>query len=260
MGGTTNTTTNTSTSAPTNPDVQATASKLAQKLSGLADRSPAAYGQSLYPGVSGATRNAWALGTNAANNLIGSGGLTSGQQGAVNGLQGLVGAYGQDSPGYQAMRQTALDDAIKNVGAGFNAAGRYGGGSYINDATNAAVNAIAPLDYQNYQNGIENQKGIYSALFNYGQQGLANQQSALASLGAIGGAQDADLLAQRQGEADLYTRQQQAPLQWLQGLTSAAAGNAAGTGTTMTNTQTSPGTPWWQTAASLGLGAAGLFL
>jgi hypothetical protein len=255
MGGTTNTTTNTSSTAPTNPDVQATASKLAQKLSGLADTSPAAYGQSLYAGVGPTTKNAWALGSNAATGLVNSGGLTSGQTGAMNGLSGLIGAYDQNSPGYQEMRTKALNDAVQNVGEGFTASGRFGGGSYINDATNAAVNAIAPLDYQNYSNSVENQKGIYNTLFGYGQQGLVNQNNAVAALGAIGGAQDADAQATRQGAYDLYTRQQNAPLDWLSRLTSAAAGNAAGTGTTTTNTQTTPQTPWWQTAIGLGLQA-----
>lgn len=258
--GSTTTNTTTSSSSPSSPQVQATTDTLAAKLGALANQSPAAYGKSLYTGVGDTTRNAWAQGANVSNGLLNSGGLNSGQTGAMSGLAGLTGAFDQNSPGYQAMRQTALDDAVKNVGAGFNAAGRFGGGSYINDATNAAVNAIAPLDYQNYTNSVNNQKDIYNTLFGYGQQGLLNKNAALSTLGAIGGAQDADLAAQRQGEADLYTRQQQAPLQWLQGLTSAAAGNAAGTGTTTTNTQTAPGTPWWSTAASLGLGAAGLFL
>lgn len=256
----TNTTTNTSTSAPTNPDVQATASKLAQKLSGLADQSPAAYGQSLYAGVSPTTRNAWAMGTNAANGLINSGGLTAGQQGAISGLQGLTGAYDQNSPGYQTMRQNALDDAVKGVTSGYLGSGLLGSRSFIQDATKAGVNALAPIDYQNYTNSVNNKKDIYSQLFGYGQQGLSNQNTALSTLGAIGGAQDADLAAQRQGEYDLYTRQQQAPLQWLQGITSASAGNAANTGVTTTNSQTTPGTPWWQTGLSLGLGAASLFL
>lgn len=251
MGSTTTNTTS-STSAPSSPQVQATTDTLAAKLGALANQSPAAYGKSLYTGVGDTTKNAWAQGANVSSGLLNSGGLNSGQTGALNGLSGLTGAFDQNSPGYQAMRQTALDDAVKNVGAGFNAAGRFGGGSYINDATNAAVNAIAPLDYQNYTNSVNNQKDIYNTLFGYGQQGIANQQSALSSLGAIGAAQDADAQAQRQGEYDLYTRQQEAPLQWLQGVTSAAAGNAANSGTTQTS---STQVPWWQ--AILGAGATG---
>lgn len=260
MGAPTNTTTNTTTSGPTNPDVQATTSKLAQKLSGLADTSPAAYGQSLYAGVSPTTRNAWAQGTTAANGLIGSGGLTAGQTDSINGLKGLTGAFDQNAPGYQTMRQNSLDDAVKAATSGYLGSGLLGSRSFIQDATKAGVDALAPLDYQNYTNSINNQKDIYSTLFGYGQQGLSNQNTALSTLGAIGSSQDADLAAQRQGDYDLYTRQQQAPLQWLQGLTSAAAGNASGAGTTSTNTQTTPGVPWWQTGLSLGLGAASLFL
>lgn len=250
--GSTTTNTTTSSSSPSSPTVQATTDTLASKLGALANQSPAAYGKSLYTGVGDTTKNAWALGNGAATGLINSGGLTSGQTGAMSGLSGLIGAYDQNSPGYQAMRTKALNDAVQNVGEGFTASGRFGGGSYINDATNAAVNAIAPLDYQNYSNSVENQKGIYNTLFGYGQQGLANRNDALSALGAIGAAQDADAQAARQGEYDLYTRQQEAPLQWLQGVTSAAAGNAANAGTAQTSTTQ---VPWWQ--AILGAGATG---
>lgn len=302
--GSTTTNTTTSSSSPSSPTVQATTDTLASKLGALANQSPAAYGKSLYTGVGPTTKNAWALGSNAATGLINSGGLSGVQQGAlanynginagygalgdngglsgiqsnaIGGLNGLIGAYDQNSPGYQAMRTKALNDAVQNVGEGFTASGRFGGGSYINDATNAAVNAIAPLDYSNFQNSIENQKGIYNTLFGYGQQGvnnrlsalagqqgvagslfsagqqgLANRNDALSALGAIGAAQDADAQAARQGEYDLYTRQQEAPLQWLQGVTSAAAGNAANAGTTQNSTTQ---VPWWE--AILGAGATG---
>lgn len=143
--------------------------------------------------------------TNNAGNGFGAltqnGGLSSVQSSAMGNTAGLAGAYGglanaydQNAPGYDRMRQQLLDDAVKNVGSGFTASGRFGGGSYINDATEASLNAIAPLDYQNYQNNVNNQyrsldsqKGIYDTLFGQGQQGVNNTVTGLnGQLGAAG--------------------------------------------------------------------------
>ena len=58
-GGGTNTTTSTSSSAPTNPDVQATASKLAQGISKAYDTGPQVFNESLYNPAGQTTQNAW---------------------------------------------------------------------------------------------------------------------------------------------------------------------------------------------------------
>lgn len=133
--------------------------------------------------------------------LTQNGGLSAAQSAAMGKTGGLADAYGglssaydQNAPGYERMRQQLLDDAVTNVGAGFTQSGRFGGGSYINDATEASLNAIAPLDYQNYQNNVNNQyrsldsqKGIYDTLFGQGQQGVANTVTGLqGQLGAAG--------------------------------------------------------------------------
>lgn len=254
MGGTTNTTSNTSTSTPTNPDVSATTSKLAQKLSGLADQSPAAFSQSLYSPAGGTTQGAWNASLGAAANPN----YASGVSGAIKSFGNTAAGndFGMNDPGYATLRQNAIDDAIKNVGAGFVNSGRFGGGSYTDAATTGAFNAAAGLDYTNYQNDIQRQQqaaSILPSLYGAAQQPAATQ-------GAVGAAQDANQQGILQGNADLYTRQQQAPLQWLQGVTSAAAGNASGSGTTTTGTQTTPATPWWQTLGSAALGGASLFL
>lgn len=254
--GDTTTNQTTQTSGPTDPNVQATTSLLAQKFGGLAAQSPAAYGKSLYAGVSPTTTNAWAQGSGVASGLINSGGLNSAQTGALSNVQGLAGAYDQNAPGYQAMRDQSLNDAITGVTAGQLGSGLLGSRSYIQDATKAATNAIAPLDYQNFQNNINNRYHSAEDAFSMGQQGIGNQNAALSSLGAIGAGQDADLASQRQGEYDLYTRQQQAPLQWLQGVTSAAAGNAA----TSPQAQTSSTqVPWWQAILGAGATAGGIY-
>lgn len=254
MGGTTNTTSNTSTSTPTNPDVSATTSKLAQKLSGLADQSPAAFGQSLYSPSGATTQQGWQSALGAANNPN----FTNSINGAIKSFGNTAAGndFGQNAPGYANLRQNAIDDAIKNVGAGFVNSGRFGGGSYTDQATKSAFDAASGLDYTNYQNDIQRQQQAAQML-----PGLFSAGQLPASIyGSVGAAQDANQQGILQGNADLYTRQQQAPLQWLQGVTSAAAGNAAGSGTTTTGTQTTPATPWWQTAIGAGLGGASLFL
>lgn len=129
------------------------------------------------------------------------GGLSAAQQAAMsktsglgNAYAGLSGAYDQDNPAFKLVRQKALDDAVKNVGAGFTQSGRFGGGSYIDDATDAAVTAIAPLDYEAYQLGVDNkyrsldsQKGIEDTLFAEGQAGTGNRLAGLSGqLGASG--------------------------------------------------------------------------
>lgn len=150
-------------------------------------------------------------------------GLNERQEGAQIGTQSLgddyawlSDAYNQDAPGYQRMRQQLLDDAVKNVGAGFTSSGRFGGGSYINDATEASLNAIAPLDYQNYQNDVNNryrsldsQRAVNQDVFGMGQTGMGNRLSAMGAEAGLGStlfgmgqqskANDAQALAAQQG-------------------------------------------------------------
>lgn len=252
-------------SAPSNPDVNPTMSMLLKGLQWQYGSGVKVFGKSLYPGVSGATQDAWKRGTSDASGLLASGGFSAPQTSAMSSLSGLQsgyadlgGAYDQNAPGYSALRQNLMDDAVKNVGAGFNAAGRFGGGSYINDATKSAVNAVAPLDYQNFQNDIANryrsldsQAGIGSTLFGMGQQGIANRGTAIGQLGALGAAQDADMLARRQGENDLFRRTNDA------GWDALAKGSAILGGTApFGGTDTTKSVPWW---AALGGGLGTLF-
>jgi len=256
-------------SAPSNPNVQPTVSKLLTGLQQQYDAGVPVFQKSLYPGVSDTTRSAWNQGSGVANNLIGSGGFNSTQTGAMgtlrgldSGYAGLSSAYDQNAPGYSTLRSNLMDDAVKNVGAGFVNSGRFGGGSYIDTATKSAVDAVAPLDYTNFQNDINNRyrsldsrAGLGQALFGMGQQGIANQNAAVSALGAIGSAQDADMLAARQGENDLFRRQNDAGWERL-ARSSAILGGTAPYG----GTESSQSVPWW--AAGLGAGAtlAGAFL
>ncbi len=280
---------------------------------------------------------------NQYGGLTANGGLTSGQTGnlgTVNGIgnqfgnlasgagapslteQQLMnvatgGAFGTNDPGFAALRSKAGDDALRTVNAAFNSNGRFGGDSNIKTAGEGVGNALAGLDYQNFQNdiarqqqalnAIENQRqqgftnqsnslanelgaagnafnmgqtgtgNILSALsgqlgasgqaFNQGQTGIANQQAALGNLGslfaalqapaatqaAVGAAQDQNAQNILSGQADLFNRQNNAALGQLQSIFPLLTG-ASGAGPTTTSV-TQPATPWWQTAAALGLAA-----
>ena len=248
-GGGTNTTTSSSSTAPTNPDVQATASKLAQGISKAYDTGPQVFNESLYSPVGSTTQNAWQQALGAAGNQD----YANSVNGAIKSFGDVAAGnqFGQNAPGYATLRQNAIDDAIKNVGQGFNSSGRFGGGSYVDAATTGAFNAASGLDYANYQNDIARQQqaaGMLPGLFS-----AAQQPSTV--MGAIGGAQDQNQQGILQGRADLQQRQANSWTDLIAKLTSAGAGNAASSGMTTTNTQTSPSTPWYQSLLGIGLQA-----
>lgn len=257
------------TTAPSNPDVNPTVSKLLKGVQGAYDSGVKVYDNTLYPGAGGTTQNAWAQGANNANSLLSTGGFNSQQTGAMStlgGLQsgyaGLSGAYDQDAPGYSTLRSNLMDDAVRNVGAGFNASGRFGGGSYVDQATKSAVDAVAPLDYQNFNNSIANkyrsldsQAGIGNTMFGMGQQGIANRADSIAALGGIGAAQDADALASRQADNDWFRRKSDAPWQALERASGILHGTAGSAGT-----DTTKSIPWWQAALGTGTAIGSMFL
>ena len=215
MGDTTQT--STSTSGPTDPKVRQTLDQLLGGVQGVWKAGPQVYGHSLYSPAGAGTRDAWAKTNTFANGLIDGSGT---------------------APGFASMREQALNDAVKNVGQGFLSSGRFGGGSYINDATKAAVDAIAPLDYQNYR------------------QGIADKQTGLGLLGQVGAAQDANAQGALLGNANLWDAQHNGRLNLLGQLGSVLSGTAGAGGTTSTSSQ--PGTPVWQTLLGLGIGGLGL--
>lgn len=254
MGGTTSTTTNTSSSAPANPDVTATQSKLLKGLQGAYDGGVKVFDKSLYPGAGSTTQQGWQSMLNAANNPAYSGAInnTIGDFGAIASGQ----RFGMNDPGYAQLRQKAIDDTQSAVNQQFGASGRFGGGSHVQSLGEGIGNAVAGLDYANYQNDQQRQMAAAAAL-----PGLfsASLQPASA-IGAVGSAQDADAQARLQAENDLFRRQNDTAWDALARSSSILAGTAPVGGMTQTNTQTSPATPWWQTALGAGIAGAGLFL
>jgi hypothetical protein len=316
-----NTDTTTSSTGSSSPVIKATIDKLFGGLGKAYDAgAPPAFNQSLFTPAGAQTQQAWGQGSTFANGLLRGGGLnatqrganaalggisrgygqlgdnnglTSAQQAAMTGEAGLGGQYGgladwysQDAPGYSTLRSNLSNDALSSVNSVFNNSGRFGGGSNVKAAGEGVTNALAGLDYQNFQNDANNryrsldaqrsifgdtfnqgqtgvgnqfgalagQTGIQNQLFNNGQQAIGNQQGAIASLGSIGAARDANQQGILQGQYDLFNRKNNNQLDWLSRLGSTITGSAGAGGSTTTSTQ--PATPWWQSI--LGLGISGL--
>jgi hypothetical protein len=273
-----------------------------------------AFKKSLYTGPSGATRDAWRLGQNFNEDLIGDGGFNSQQRGAMKQIGGVASGYGQlgrgnglsgdqsgamrgmrglggqyadlgdaydpNSEAYQTLRQGISDDTLTNVAALGASSGRSGATSFNEGAAKGLGNALAGLDYQNMgrnidnqyrsldsqqgvfgnvfgmgQQGIDNrfnalagQRGIANDQFGMGQQGINNSWNAIGGIGQIGAARDADRLAQRLADFDLYNRRQNHEIDWL-GRINGAMGGGAGDG--------AKEAPWWQQLLGGAIGIGG---
>lgn len=232
MGATTQT--STSSTAPANKDVNATISALAKGIQ--SEYSP---GKSLYTAPGTNTVAGQNASLTAANNPL--------YSSAINGAIGSFGnvaagnAFGLDDPGYAALRAKVANDTLTQTNASFNNSGLFGSDSNQRAAAEGLGNALAGLDYGNYQSDIQRQQqaaSILPGLFQAAQLPSSIQQS-------VGATQDAATAAEKAGPTDFLAR-----------LTQIAAGNAGAAGTTTTST--APGTPWWQTALGAGIGLAGL--
>lgn len=250
MGGTT-TTTNTSTSGMNNAALNNAVTTIGNQLNTQLGDGSKVFSQSLYPGLSSTTQNAAGALANNPNNS-----LYSGAIGNTMGEMGQVAAgnrFGNNDPSYALMRQNLMDDAVKSVGSSFTNSGRYGGGSYVDAATTSAFNAAAGLDVANRQSDIQRQQFATQAL-----PGLYSASSlpAQAQLQA-GQIYDADALAARSAEADLFDRTNNAGWNTLQRGASVLAGTAPAAGTSNVETS-SKQVPWYMSALGLGTGILGM--
>jgi hypothetical protein len=250
-------------------------------------------------------------------------GLTNSQGYAMSGTaslgnqyQDLGSAYEQNAPGYQQLRNKLRDDTATGIYNDFNNSGMFGSDQNLKSAGEGIGNALAGLDYGNYQNNVNNQyrsldsqRGIFGDVFGMGQAGvgnqfgalagqagtansqftnragalagqagaansqfanragalagqgatagaqfgmgqtaLGNQQGAIGLLGQIGASKDADSLAGRLADADLFDKTKNANWNTLGRASSLLGINQSASGSTTSNS-----VPWW--AAALG-GAA----
>lgn len=223
----------TSTSGPSNPDLNSLVSKLSKGIG--AQYNPTG---SLYSAPGTNTTQGLQASLNAANNPAFSGGLA----GALSsyGARAAGNELGNNDPGYAALRSRIADDTMSDVNSMFTTSGRFGSGSHVGAASEGLANALAGLDYNQYNNSLNRQSeaaNLLPQLFTASQLPASIQQS-------VGASQDADAAAKLRGGLD------------YQGAYAGLLGQAAGSsGTTTTNTQ--PTTPLWQQILGYVAGNAG---
>lgn len=230
-------------SGPTNPMVDSTTTKLLTNLQGQVDRGTAVFDKSLNPGAGPTTQNSWSAMLNASNNPD----YARGVSGATSDFANIAAGkrFGEADPGYAALRTNVANDTLRDVGSSFLTDGRFGSSVMGEAAGEGLGNALAGLDYQNHQSDIARQERAASML-----PGLYSAGMAPSGVQAgVGAAQDANALAMRQAENDLFRRQNDSGWSTLGNASSILAGTA-GAGTQQQST-TTPTAPWWQTGLSL---------
>lgn len=279
----TRTDTNTTTTQPTNPAVQATATKLAQGISSAYDRGPQVFNESTFSPAGATTQDAWRRAIEAANSPQYMAGVDKG----INYAGSLAGGSGpslteqtlgdvargkylnETDPNFQSLIDRAANGTAADINASIGADGRYGSDVHVGALTDeiGALRTNAAVGERNMQLG--RQRDALAAIEGTRQQGVNNAfgaQAALpglfsakaapsAAIGAVGAARDANEQGILSGRYDLATRQSNAWTDLIAKLTSAAAGNAAGSGTSTVSTSTQPVTPWYMSALGLGLQA-----
>lgn len=230
-----------STSAPTNPDVSATASRLAQLISGASYQTPSTLNENLFTGAGPTTQGAWALGKAAATDPNFTGSI---DQGISTLGKTAAGDYvGSVDPNFEAALDRASNGLTADVNASIGADGRYGSNVHTQALTDQVGGMRTNAELANLQQQKQDQLSAIPALTAL----FSAKQTPAQIMGAIGGAEDANTQGLTQGRYDLQQRQQNALPDWIAKLTSAAAGNSANTGMTsnVMQTNTQPGTPWW---------------
>lgn len=233
MGSTTQT--SSSSTAPASAAVKATVDKLATGIGNAFTP-----GGSLYVAPGANTTGGQAASLAAAQNPL----FANDVNGAIQSFGNIAAGndYGTNDPGYAALRSQVANDTLTGINSAFNNSGLFGSDSNMRAAGEGLGNALAGLDYSNFQNDQQRQlqaAGLLPQLFQTAQLPGSIQQS-------VGAAQDAAAQAEKAGPTDLLAK-----------LTAIANGTAGAGGTTTTNVQ--PGTPLYQTLLGGGIGLAGLF-
>jgi hypothetical protein len=232
MPPTTTNQTSTSSTAPSNPDVNPTLSKLLKGVQGQYDATPQgfAFDKSLYAGTGATTDNALSTMLSGATNPAA--GQAFGN--TFNEVSDIAAGnrFGMNDPGYAALRSKVASDTLTGTNRAFNESGLFGADSNQRAAGEGLANALAGLDYGNYQQDIQRQQQAQASQAGAFQNTLLPGQAAL----GVGQLQDADAQAALQGESDLALRQFNAPTDFLAKLSSILAGNAASGGTNSSTT------------------------
>jgi hypothetical protein len=136
-----------------------------------------------------------------AGDLIGQGGLTPGMNqsigyadDAAKDYASMADAFGTPGgePGYQTLRNKLSDDVTTQNLSAFNNSGMFGSDDNRSSLAEGLGNALGGLDYQNYQQGIQNRMGALQGQlgasgqgFGQRQQGIVNTQTASSMLPSL---------------------------------------------------------------------------
>lgn len=213
-----------------NPAMQAAGTTIGNQLNSALSSGVKPYTNSMVPAMSSQTQaGIYGLSNNPNNSIFNTGvSNTLAQQADI-----AAGNVQND-----AVRQRALDDALKASNSVFTSSGRFGSGSHATNLAEGATNALASLDYGRQQQAIQNLPSLYSA----------SNMPASANLQA-GQLQDAYNTAMAQDQARIFDATQNANWNTLQRGSSIFAGTAPVTGTNSTQTTTQP---WWVAPTMIG--------
>jgi hypothetical protein len=242
--GSSNTTSSSSTT-PNSALAGPTADTLLKGVQSIWNKGPQVFNQSLYAPAGATTQGAWNSSLAAANNPT----YTAGVNGALatTAQQAAGNSVGLNDPAYAKMRADLGNQVLTDTNASFNNSGLFGSDNNQTAATKGLTDALGSLDYGQYLNGQQQQQQAISDL-----PGLyADAQQPSATAGAVGAAQDTNAQNILTGNADLFNRQKNGQLGLLQQLLPSLSGASSVGGST--TTQTTPTTPWWQSALGLGL-------
>lgn len=109
---------------------------------------------------------------------------------------------GMQDPGYREVRDKVESDTLSGVSSLFSNMGRYGGGSHVQTATDELGATLGRMDMGQYNQSLDRQIAASQLLPSLYQAGMAPSATAL----QIGQTQDADALAKRQAEYELFNR------------------------------------------------------
>ena len=217
---------------PGNPDVNPTLSTLLKGVQNEYAATPKGFyfDKPLYAGTGATTDNALSTILAGANNPAA--GQAFGN--TFNEVSDIAAGkrFGMNDPGYAALRAKVGSDTLLGTNRAFNESGLFGADSNQRSAGEGLANALAGLDYGNYQNDIARQERAQASQAGAFQNTLLPGQAAL----GVGQLQDADAQAALQAESDLALRKANAPTDFLAKLSSILAGNAASGGSTSTTT------------------------
>lgn len=241
---------------PSNPDVNPTLSKLLKGVQAQYDAAPQGFyvNKPLYAGTGAATDSALSSMLSGANDPMYSGAFRDTFSDMADTAAGNK--FGMNDPGYAALRSKIASDTLTGTNRAFNESGLFGADSNQREAGRGLADALAGLDYGNFQNDIAReeraQAGLAGAFQNTGLPASRALQ--------VGQLMDQDAQAALMADADLQSRRFNAPTDFLAKMSSILAGNAATGGST--STTTSPVTQPNPLQTILGglLGAGALFL